>query len=525
MATAPQESILPSTDAIVETLGTLLTTAPLSIYTEQAGSMGAAMAFGAVWLLFLYKAVGNYYRRPGEEHGSSRWGTKADIKPFMNPDPEKNIILSQAEGLNIEEFVKNPKYSRNKNVCVIGGSGTGKTRFFVKPNLMQLHSSYVVTDPKGDIYDDMYDMFVNNGYKVRCFNTVDMSRSCHFNPLAYVTSETDILEVVNCIIENTKGKGEKSNEDFWVKSERLLYNAVIGYLFDWHGYEDARDNPNIPLPKVMELLLFASASEEDEEHVSELDELPNMLEERRGQCFSVRQYKKFKHAAGKTMKSILISCSARLAPFDIPEVSELLSYDEVGIRGTGVEKTAFFMITSDTTSIDFLGAMIFSPISTKMFEQAYKDFGGRLPIHVRFMLDEFANMGVIPDAAKKLSVMRSRNISASIVLQSISQLDKNYKDTKETIIDNCDSLLFLGSESNKTSKETAEQIGKATVHSTAVTESHGQRGSYSEADQILGRYLIDPAEIGRLERDECLVLITGLPAFRSRKFSLESHPR
>ena len=226
------------------------------------------------------------------------------------------------------------------------------------------------------------------------------------------------------------------------------------------------------------------------------------------------------------MKSILISCSARLAPFDIPEVSELLSYDEVDIRSIGVEKTAFFMITSDTTStFDFLGAMIFSLMFTKMFEQAYKDFGGRLPIHVRFMLDEFANMGVIPDADKKLSVMRSRNISASIVLQSISQLDKNYKDTKETIIDNCDSLLFLGSKSNKTNKEIAEQIGKATVHNTAVTESHGQQGSYSEADQILGRYLIDPAEIGRLERDECLVLITGLYPYRSKKYRLEAHPR
>lgn len=371
----------------------------------------------------------------------------------------------------------------------------------------------------------MYDMFVNNGCKVRCFNTVDMSRGFHFNPLAYVTGEADILEVVNCIIENTKGKGEKSNEDFWVKSERLLYNAVIDYLFDWYGFEDAQDNPNISLPKVMELLLLTSASEEDEEHVSELDELFNMLEERRGQCFSARQYKKFKQDAGKTMKSIFISCSACLAPFDIPEVSELLSYDEVDIRGIGVEKTAFFMITSDTTSIDFLGAMIFSLMSTKMFEQAYKDFGGRLPIHVRFMLDEFANMGVISDADKKLSVMRSRNISASIVLQSISQLDKNYKDTKETIIDNCDSLLFLGNKSSKTNKEIAEQIGKATVHNTAVTESHGQQGSYFEAYQILGRHLIDPAKIGRPERDECLVLITGLPAFRSRKFSLESHPR
>jgi len=275
----------------------------------------------------------------------------------------------------------------------------------------------------------------------------------------------------------------------------------------------------------MELLLLISASEEDEEHVSELGELFNMLKERRGKCFSACQYKKFKQDAGKTMKSILISCSACLAPFDIPEVSELLSYDEVDIRGIGVEKTAFFMITSDTTSIDFLGAMIFSLMSTKMFERAYKDFGGRLPIHVRFMLDEFANMGVIPDADKKLSVMRNRNISASIVLQSISQLDKNYKDTKETIIDNCDSLLFLGNKFNKTNKEIAEQVGKATVHNTAVTESHGQQGSYSEAYQILGRHLIDSAEIGRLERDECLVLITGLSAFRSRKFSLESHLR
>lgn len=522
----PQEGFIPSMEDVGSVLFHLLAASPFHLHLDSAGLMAAGFGFLAVWLVFLYRTVVSPYRRPGEEHGSSRWGSKADIKPFMNPDPDMNIILSQTEGVSIEEFVKNPKYSRNKNVVVIGGSGTGKTRFFVKPNLMQLHSSYVVTDPKGDIYDEMRPMFEKNGYKIRCFNTVDMSRSCHFNPLAYVTNETDILEVVNCIIENTKGKGEKSGEDFWVKAERLLYNALIGYLFDWYGFKKAKDNPNISLPKMQELLLLGSASEEDEEYVSELDELFAMLEERRGECFSIRQYKAFKMAAGKTMKSVLISCSARLAPFDIPEVSELLSYDEVGIYDIGREKTAFFMVTSDSTStFDFLGAMIFSLMFTKMFEQAYKDYGGRLPIHVRFMMDEFANLGVVPDADKKLSVMRSRNISASIILQSISQLEKNYKDTKETIIDNCDSLLFLGSKSNKTNKEIAEQIGKATVHNMAITESRGQSGSYSEADQILGRYLIDPAEIGRLERDECLVLITGILPFRSKKYDITKHPR
>ena len=493
LQTFRSDSVVPSVDELASHVMASIQANPLSLVGTREALLGAAFGFIVVWLIYFYKLASDQYRRPGEEHGSSRWGTKADIKPFVNKTFSQNIILAQDVYMNIDERVPNPKFSRNKNVCIIGGSGTGKTRFFVKPNLMQMHSSYVITDPKGTLYDEMRGMFERNGYEVRAFNTVDMSRSCCFNPLSYITCETDILEVVNCIIENTKGKGEKSNEDFWVKSERLLYNAVIAYLFDWYGYDNAEDNPNISLPKVMELLLLASASEEDESYVSELDELFNMLEEKRGECFSVRQYKKFKQAAGKTMKSILISCSARLAPFDIPEVCELMSKDEVNIRDIG--------------------------------EQAYKDFDGRLPIHVRFMLDEFANLGVIPDADKKLSVMRSRNISASIVLQSISQLDKNYKDTKETIIDNCDSLLVLGSKSTKTNKEIAEQIGKTTVHNTSVTESKGQSGNYSEADQILGRYLIDPAEIGRMERDECLVLITGVTPFKAKKYPLEKHPR
>lgn len=521
------DSPIPAPENAINCISASITANPFYVSLDEASLLGMAIGFFGVWLIFLYKTVSNHYRRPGEEHGSARWGTKNDIKPFLNPESDKNIILSQTEGMNIEEFVKNPKYSRNKNVVVIGGSGSGKTFRFVKPNLMQMHSSYVVTDPKGDIYDDMYKMFANNGYQVRCFNTVDMSRSCHFNPLAYISSEVDILEIVNCLIENTKGKGEKAGEDFWVKSERLLYTALIGYLFDWYGYENAQDNPNISLPKVMDLLQLASASEEDEDYVSELDELFEMLKEKRGEdCFSIRQYKSYKMAAGKTAKSILISCAARLAPFDIPEVRRLLATDEVNIHEIGVKKTAFFMITSDSTStFDFLGAMIFSLMFTKMFEQAYKEFGGRLPIHVRFILDEFANLGVIPDADKKLSVMRSRNISSSIILQSISQLDKNYKEAKETIIDNCDSLLFLGSKSHKTNKEIAEQIGKATVHNTAVTESKGQNKSFSEADQIIGRYLIDPAEIGRMDRDECLVLITGLLPFKSKKYDATKHPR
>ena len=520
------DAVVPPIEEIANCVLSSIQERPLYLSTESTAMLGAFLGFICIWLVYFYKLSGDQNRRPGEEHGSSRWGEKADIKPFINKDFSRNMILAQDIYMTIDERVPNPKYSRNKNICVIGGSGTGKTRYFVKPNLMQMHSSYVITDPKGTLYDEMAAMFERNGYAVRAFNTVDMSRSCCFNPLAYITNETDILEVVNCIIENTKGKGEKSGEDFWVKSERLLYNAVIAYLFDWYGYENAEDNPDISLPKVMELLLLASASEEDEDYVSDLDELFNMLEEKRGECFSVRQYKKFKQAAGKTMKSILISCSARLAPFDIPEVCELMSRDEVNIRDIGVEKTAFFMITSDSTStFDFLGAMIFSLMFTKMFEQAYKDYDGRLPIHVRFILDEFANLGVIPDADKKLSVMRSRNISASIVLQSISQLDKNYKDTKETIIDNCDTLLFLGSKSTKTNKEIAEQIGKTTVHNTSVTESKGQSGNYSEADQILGRYLIDPSEIGRMERDECLVLITGVIPFKAKKYDLTKHPR
>jgi len=385
---------------------------------------------------------------------------------------------------------------------------------------MQLHSSYVITDPKGALLPDTGDMLAKAGYAIRVFNAVDFSKSLHYNPLAYIRSEKDILKVVNVLIENTRGEGVGSNDKFWVDCERLLYTAFIAYLWSEAFPEDQN------IPTMIEMLELCRVKEEDEEYQSPVDIMFEELEAEKPDCLAVKQYKKFKSAAGKTLKSILISCAARLAPFDIDELREITLYDELLLDTIGDRKTAFFIVMSDTDSTySFLIAMIMYQMIDSLSAKADTAYGGRLPFHVRCLFDEFANIGKIPDFHQAISTIRSRGISCVIILQSLTQLKSRYKDDAETIIDCCDTLVFLGGKSTKTTKEIAEMIGKTTIDNQNINENRGQTGSYSLNNQILSRDLIDAAEIGRLGRSECLVLITHLPTFKSRKYPTEKHKR
>ena len=377
--------------------------------------------------------------RKGMEYGSARWGTAEDIKPYIDPVFENNVLLTQTERLMMSNRPKNPKYARNKNILVIGGSGSGKTRFFVKPNLMQLHSSYVVTDPKGTLILETGSLLVRAGYKVKVLNTINFKKSMHYNPFAYLRSEKDILKLTNTIIANTKGDGEKSSEDFWVKAERLLYCALIGYIW----YEAPEEEKNFIT--LLEMINASEAREDDEEFQSPVDLMFSRLEEKEPDHFAVKQYKKYKLAAGKTAKSILISCGARLAPFDIKELRDLMEYDDLELDTLGDRKTALFLIMSDTdTTFNFVIAMLQSQLFNLLCDKADDEYGGRLPVHVRCILDEFANIGQIPNFDKLIATIRSREISASIILQSQSQLKTIYKDAADTIVGNCDTTLFLG---------------------------------------------------------------------------------
>lgn len=472
-----------------------------------------------VWLAFLYNVIGSKKYMRGKEHGSAVWGTSKDIRPFIHKDEDQNIILSATERISMHKGQKF-EYDRNKNVLVIGGSGSGKTFSHIKPNLMQLHSSYVITDPKGTLLPETGHLFAENGYEVRVFNTINFSKSMRYNPLAYIQSEKDILKLVNVLMENTKGEGTQSGEDFWVKAEKLWYSAAIGYLF----YEAPPNERNIPA--LVDLLEMSGASEFDEEFRSPMDLMFEQLELTKPDSFPVRQYKKFKQAAGKTMKSILISCGARLAPFDIEELREIMSYDELKLDEIGDRKTAFYVIMSDTdNTYSFVVAMMFYQLFNLLCDKADDQYGGRLPVHVRCMLDEFANIGKIPNFEKLISTIRSREISATIILQSQSQLNSIYKEDADTIMDCCDTLVFLGGKSAKTTKNISEMIGKTTIDNQNVNVTKGQNGSYSLNNQVLGRDLIDASEIARLRRDECIVIISGLPPFRSMKYDTRKHKR
>lgn len=479
--------------------------------------------------------------RKGIEYGSARWGTAADIAPYIDPVPDWNIPLTRTESLTMTSRPKDPKTARNKNILVIGGSGSGKTRFFVKPSIMQMHSSYVITDPKGQLLTETGKMLLHgapkldeNGkpvrdgrgkviyesYRIKVLNTINFSKSMKYNPLAYVRSEKDILKLVNVIIANTKGDGEKSSEDFWVKAERLLYCALIGYI--WYEAEPEERN----FITLLDLLNACEAREDDETYKSPVDILFDDLAKKQPDHFAVKQYVKFKMAAGKTLKSILVSCGARLAPFDIKELRDIMTEDELELDTMGDRKTALFLIMSDTdTTFNFVIAMLQSQLFNLLCDKADDFYNGRLPVHVRCLLDEFANIGQIPNFDKLIATIRSREISASIILQSQSQLKTIYKDAADTIVGNCDSTLFLGGKEKGTLKEISELLGKETIDSLSQSENRGAQTSHGLSYQKLGKELMTQDEIAVMDGGKCILQLRGVRPFFSDKFDITKHPR
>ena len=482
---------------------------------------GVAAALAVKGILYARKKNAKKYRQ-GVEYGSARWGTEKDIEPYIDPVFENNVILTQTERLMMSSRPKDPKYARNKNVLVIGGSGSGKTRFYVKPNLMQMsdNTSYVVTDPKGTILVEVGKMMVNGGYKIKVLNTINFKKSMHYNPFQYIRNERDILKLVNTIIANTKGEGEKSGEDFWVKAERLYYCALIGYIW----YEAPEEEKNFST--LLEFINASEAREDDEEFKNAVDLLFEELEAEEPNHFAVRQYKKYKLAAGKTAKSILISCGARLAPFDIQELRELMSYDEMELDMLGDRKTAMFVIISDTDdTFNFVVAIMYTQLFNLLCDKADDEHGGRLPYHVRLLLDEFANIGQIPKFDKLIATIRSREISASIILQSQSQLKSIYRDAAETIIGNCDTTLFLGGKESSTLKEISETLGKETIDLFNTSDTRGQSRSYGLNYQKTGKELMTKDELAVMDGGKCILQLRGVRPFYSKKFDITAHKR
>ena len=456
--------------------------------------------------------------RQGKEYGSARWGNSKDIEPYVDEKFENNILLTDTERLTMNGRPKNPKYARNKNILVVGGSGSGKTRFFLKPNLMQMHSSYVVTDPKGTVLIECGKMLEQNGYDIKVLNTINFKKSMHYNPFAYLRSEKDILKLVQTIMVNTKGEGEKSTEDFWCKAERLYYTALIGYLY----YEAPEEEQNFET-----LLAFIDASEvreEDENFKNAVDYIFDALEKEKPNHFAVKQYRKYKLAAGKTAKSILISCGARLAPFDIEELKNLMEYDEMGLDTIGDKKTALFIIISDTDdTFNFVVAMMYTQLFNLLCDKADDVYGGRLPVHVRCLLDEFSNIGQIPKFEKLIATIRSREISASIILQAKSQLKAIYKDNADTISGNCDSELFLGGKEGTTIKELSENLGKETIDLYNTSETRSNQKSFGLNYQKLGKELMSRDELKVMDGGKCILEIRGARPFYSDKFDITKH--
>ena len=477
--------------------------------------------------------------RKGIEYGSARWGTAEDIKPYMSEDPWMNIPLTATEALTMESRPKQPKYARNKNIVVIGGNGSGKTRFFVKPSVMQMNCSMVITDPKGTLIEECGKMLtkgppkrdkdenvikdksgkvVHEPYVIKVLNTINFSKSLHYNPFAYIRSEKDILKLVTTIIANTKGEGEKSSEDFWVKAEKLLYTALIAFI--WYEGDEEEKNLNT----LLDLLNESETREEDETYQNPVDMMFQELEERDPQHFAVRQYKKYKMAAGKTAKSILISCGARLAPFDIAELREIMSYDEMELDKIGDRKTALFLIMSDTdTTFNFVIAMLQSQLFNLLCDKADDVYGGRLPVHVRVIADEFANIGQIPQFDKLIATIRSREISASIILQSQSQLKAMYKDSADTILGNCDTTLFLGGKEKTTLKEMSELLGKETIDLYNTSETRSNQKSFGLNYQKTGKQLMTEDEIAVMDGGKCILQIRGARPFFSDKYDITKH--
>ncbi|HHA9284785.1 TPA: VirD4-like conjugal transfer protein, CD1115 family [Streptococcus pneumoniae] len=456
--------------------------------------------------------------RQGKEYGSARWGNKKDIEPYMDEKFQNNILLTQTERLTMNGRPSNPKYARNKNVLVIGGSGSGKTRFFVKPNLMQMHSSYCVTDPKGTIVLECGKMLEDNGYEIKILNTINFKKSMKYNPFAYLRSEKDILKLVQTIIANTKGEGEKAGEDFWVKAEKLYYTALIGYIF----YEAPREEKNFAT--LLDMIDASEVREDDETYMNPIDRLFEALEKKEPTHFAVKQYKKYKLAAGKTAKSILISCGARLAPFDIQELRDLMSEDELELDTLGDRKTALFVIISDTDdTFNFVVSIMYSQLFNLLCDKADDVYGGRLPIHVRCLLDEFANIGLIPKFEKLIATIRSREISASIILQAQSQLKAIYKDNADTIVGNCDSTLFLGGKEKTTLKELSETLGKETIDLYNTSETRSNQKSFGLNYQKTGKELMSQDEITVMDGSKCIFQLRGVRPFLSDKFDITKH--
>ena len=456
--------------------------------------------------------------RQGVEYGSARWGTRKDIKPFINPDFRQNVILTRTEFLTMESRPKDLKYARNKNVLVIGGSGSGKTRFFIQPNLLQMHSSYVVTDPKGELLSSCGTALMRKGYQVRVLNTVNMKKSMKYNPFAYIHSEKDILKLVTALIANTKGDG-KAGDEFWTKAETLLYTALIGYIHYMAPEEEQNFNTLLDMLNSMEV------REGDESFENAVDILFKKLEEKDPEHFAVRQYKKFKMAAGKTLKSILISCGARLAVFDIKELRELTAYDELALDTIGDQKTALFLIMSDTdNTFNFLIGLVYSQLFNLLCEKADDYYGGRLPVHVRCLIDEMANIGHIPHLEKLIATIRSREISACLVLQTQSQLKAIYKDNADTIIGNCDAKIFLGGTEPTTLKELSEALGKETIDLYNTGENRGNQTSHSLNYQKTGKDLMSKDEISVMDGSKCILQLRGVRPFLSDKYDITRHP-
>lgn len=457
--------------------------------------------------------------RKGVEYGSARWGKAEDIRPFADPVFQNNVILTQTERLMMSSRPKNPKNARNKNVLIVGGSGSGKTRFWLKPNLMQCHSSYVVTDPKGSIIVECGKLLEREGYKIKILNTINFRKSMHYNPFAYIKSEKDILKLVTTLIANTKGEG-KAGDDFWVKAETLLYTALIGYIY----FEAPEHEQNFST--LIEFINASEVREDDEDFKNPVDLMFDALEEKDPQHFAVRQYKKYKLAAGKTAKSILISCGARLAPFDIKELRELTAYDELELDTLGDRKTALFIIISDTDdTFNFLVSMAYTQLFNLLCDKADDVYGGRLPVHVRCLIDEAANIGQIPKLEKLMATIRSREISACLVLQAQSQLKALYKDNADTIIGNCDSMIFLGGKEKTTLKDLSETLGKETIDMFNTSDTRGSQRSYGLNYQKLGKELMSMDELAVMDGGRCILQLRGVRPFLSDKYDITQHPK
>ena len=495
---------------------------PLPSFELHDLCIGLLLGAGFRLFIFIKDSEKKKYRK-GREYGSARWGTPEDIKPFIDPVFANNVILTQTERLTMNSRPKDPRTARNKNVLVVGGSGSGKTRFFVKPNLMQCVSekypcSFVVTDPKGSLIVECGRMLRHFGYRIKVMNTINFAKSMHYNPLAYIHSEKDILKLVNCLIANTRGEG-KGGDPFWDKSEVLLYTALIGYLWQ-EALEEDRN-----FATLIDMIGSMQTREDNEDFRNPIDLMFEDLEREKPDCFAVRQYKKFKLAAGKTAKSILISCGARLAVFDIAELRELTAYDELELDTLGDQKTALFLIMSDTDdSFNFLIAMCYTQLFNLLCDKADDVYGGRLPVHVRCLIDECANIGQIPKLEKLMATIRSREISACLILQTQSQLKALYKDNAETVIGNCDASLFLGGKEPTTLKALSEALGRETIDTYNTGESRGRETSHSLNYQKLGKSLLTVDELEALDGGKCILQLRSVRPFLSSKYDITRHP-